>query len=183
MKNKSVRVFTVSSPLEDRLRQSHPTGPPTRRAIDPFHLANTDLFQRSSSSPPQPQNALGKPLTLRNCSTVRPLTPPKNSRYGRLQESQKDNQKPQTDLQPPRSLKRAVSYSHVHVFVKFGRKVSGHLAAAIIVAVVLRDMVNVVEDQAVPVQILHSLQEAHIEEHGSVKGLAPALTPDKQSER
>lgn len=45
------------------------------------------LFQRSSSSPPQPQNALGNPLTCLNCFTVRPLTPPKNSLYGSLGET------------------------------------------------------------------------------------------------
>lgn len=45
------------------------------------------LFQRSSSSPPQPQNALGKPLIILNCFTVRPLTPPKNSLYGSLVET------------------------------------------------------------------------------------------------
>lgn len=42
------------------------------------------LFQRSSSSPPQPQNPLGNPLILLNCPTLRPLTPPKNSLYGSL---------------------------------------------------------------------------------------------------
>lgn len=42
------------------------------------------LFQRSSSSPPQPQNALGNPLIFLNCLTIRPLTPPKNSLYGSL---------------------------------------------------------------------------------------------------
>lgn len=57
------------------------------------------------------------------------------------------------------------------------------MAAAIIVAVVLRDVVNVVEDQAVPVKILHSLQEAHIEQHGPVKGLASALKAGKKTER
>lgn len=39
----------------------------------------TYLFHKSSSSPPQPQKAFGKPLIFQNCSTVRPLTPPKNS--------------------------------------------------------------------------------------------------------
>lgn len=67
------------------------------------------------------------------------------------------------------------SHSHVHVFVQFGSKVSGHLAAAVVVSVVLRDVVNVMEDQTVPVQVLHSLQEAHVEQHGPVEGLAPAL--------
>lgn len=50
-----------------------------------------------------------------------------------------------------------------------------HLPAAVVVAVVFRDVVHVVEDQAVPVQVLHGLQEAHVEEHGPVEGLAAAL--------
>lgn len=150
---RKTRVLESQSVPLPRGHYSGPIRPASlqREHLTPLQLENTDLFQRSSSSPPHPQNAFGKPLTLRNCSTVRPLTPPKNSRYGRLQESQKNNHKPQTDLQPPRSLKWVVPYSHVHVFVKFGRKVSGHLAAAIIVAVVFWDVVNVVEDQAVPV--------------------------------
>lgn len=64
---------------------------------------------------------------------------------------------------------------HVHVFVQFGSKVARHLPAAVVVAVVFRDVVHVVEDQAVPAQVLHGLQEAHVEQHGSVEGLAPAL--------
>lgn len=50
-----------------------------------------------------------------------------------------------------------------------------HLPAAVVVAVVFRDVVHIMEDQAVPVQVLHGLQETHVEEHGSVEGLAPAL--------
>lgn len=50
-------------------------------------------FHRSSSSPPQPQKALGKPLILRNCSTVSPLTPPKNSLYGRLRAQKRERNK------------------------------------------------------------------------------------------
>lgn len=50
---------------------------------------NTHLFQRSSSSPPHPQKAFGNPLIFLNCSTVRPLTPPKNSLYGRLKTKDK----------------------------------------------------------------------------------------------
>lgn len=54
---------------------------------DVFCVCSPHLFQRSSSSPPQPQNALGNPLTFLNCLTVRPLTPPKNSLYGSLWET------------------------------------------------------------------------------------------------
>lgn len=50
-----------------------------------------------------------------------------------------------------------------------------HLPAAVVVSVVFRDVVHVVEDHAVPVQVLHSLQEANIEEHGSVERVATAL--------
>lgn len=48
------------------------------------YMYSSHLFQRSSSSPPHPQNALGNPLIFLNCLTVRPLTPPKNSLYGSL---------------------------------------------------------------------------------------------------
>lgn len=66
-------------------------------------------------------------------------------------------------------------YLHIHIFVQFGSKMARHLPAAIVVSVVFRDVVHVVEDHAVPVQVLHGLQEANVEEHGSVEGLAPAL--------
>lgn len=73
-------------PLRARARlssQSHHRGP-----------GSLYLFQRSSSSPPQPQKALGNPLIFWNCSTVRPLTPPKNSLYGSLGEREGSGQSP-----------------------------------------------------------------------------------------
>lgn len=50
-----------------------------------------------------------------------------------------------------------------------------HLPTAVVVAVVLGDVVNIVEDQAVPVQVFHGLQEPDVKQHGSVKRLAPTL--------
>lgn len=66
-------------------------------------------------------------------------------------------------------------YLHIHIFVQFGSKMARHLPAAVVVSVVFRDVVHVVEDHAVPVQVLYSLQEANVEEHGSVERLAPTL--------
>lgn len=136
-------------------------------------------FHRSSSSPPQPQKALGKPLILRNCSTVSPLTPPKNSLYGRLRAQKRERNKrfnaPNKGGISLQTSPLSTEDSHVHIFVQFGSKMARHLPAAVVVAVVFRDVVHIVEDQAVPAQVLHGLQEAHVEQHGSVEGLAPAL--------
>lgn len=68
-----------------------------------------------------------------------------------------------------------MTHSHVHVFVQLGSEVAWHLTAAVVVAVILGDVVNIMEDQAVPVQVLHGLQESHVKQHGSVEGLAPTL--------
>lgn len=68
-----------------------------------------------------------------------------------------------------------MTHSHVHVFVQSGGKVARHLTTAIVIPVILWNMVNIMEDQAVPVQVLHGLQESHVKQHGSVEGLAPAL--------
>lgn len=161
----------------------------------------TNLFHKSSSSPPQPQNALGKPLILRNCSTVSPLTPPKNSVYGRLKKKENNYRHESRpgrftvvmwlSAQPKRkhvSVQQIIfwfvaayktcslrTHSHVHVFVQSGGKVAWHLTTAIVIPVILWNMVNIMEDQAVPVQVLHGLQESHVKQHGSVEGLAPAL--------
>lgn len=43
----------------------------------PPHPAPTHRLKMSSSSPPQPQYSLGKPLILRNWALLRPDTPPK----------------------------------------------------------------------------------------------------------
>lgn len=66
-------------------------------------------------------------------------------------------------------------YSQVHVFIQLRGKVPWHLSTAVIVAVAFRDMIHIVEDEAVPVQVLHGLLEADIEEHGPVKGLGARL--------
>lgn len=50
-----------------------------------------------------------------------------------------------------------------------------HLPTPIVVTVVLWNVVHVVEDEAVPVQVLHRFSEAHVEEHGTVEGLVPSL--------
>lgn len=63
----------------------------------------------------------------------------------------------------------------VHVLVQFGCEVARHLTTAVVVTVILWDVVNIVEHQTVPVQILHGLQETHIKQHGSVEGLRPRL--------
>lgn len=59
--------------------KARPAEPPSEQRSGTLAEPSPYLFQRSSSSPPQPQKALGKPLIFWNCSTVRPLTPPKNS--------------------------------------------------------------------------------------------------------
>lgn len=149
----------------------------------PIPPKQTNLFHKSSSSPPQPQNALGKPLILRNCSTVSPLTPPKNSLYGRLQQQQTGVliTSPLQFIQASfcfvssHEVRAFWRHSHVHVFVQFGSEVARHLTTAVVVSVVLWDVVHIMEDQAVPVQVLHGLQESHIKQHGSVEGLAPTL--------
>lgn len=41
------------------------------------HPTPTHRLKMSSSSPPQPQYSLGKPLILRNWALLRPDTPPK----------------------------------------------------------------------------------------------------------
>lgn len=66
-------------------------------------------------------------------------------------------------------------YSQVHVFVQFGCKVPGHLSTAIVVAVTLGYVIHIMEDQAVPIQVLHGFLKADIEKHGSVKGLGTNL--------
>lgn len=66
-------------------------------------------------------------------------------------------------------------YSQVHVFVQFGCKVPGHLSTAIVVAVALGYVIHIMEDQAVPIQVLHGFLKADIEKHGSVKGLGTNL--------
>lgn len=76
-----------------------------------------------------------------------------------------------------------MTHSHVHVFVQFGSKVAWHLTTAVVVSVILGDVVNIMEDQAVPVQVLHGLQESHIKQHGSVEGLAPTLNTHTNSMR
>lgn len=69
--------------------------------------------------------------------------------------------------------------SHVGVLVKFDRKVSGHVRAAVVVSVVLHEVVHVMEDQTVPVNVLHGLLEADVEQHGSVKRLRAPLKKKK----
>lgn len=66
-------------------------------------------------------------------------------------------------------------HSQVHVFVQFGCKVPGHLSTAIVVAVALGYVIHIMEDQAVPIQVLHGFLKADIEKHGSVKGLGTNL--------
>lgn len=58
---------------------------------------------------------------------------------------------------------------------------SGHICAAIVVPVVLHEVVHIVEYHTVPVQVLHSLFEAHVKQHGSVKWLCAPL--DRRIER
>lgn len=51
----------------------------------------------------------------------------------------------------------------------------GHLSTAIVVSVTLRYVIDVMEDQTVPIQVLHGFLKANVEEHGSVKGLGASL--------
>lgn len=74
-----------------------------------------------------------------------------------------------------------MTHSHVHVFIQLGSKMTGHLTTAIVIPVVLWDVVNIMENQAVPVQILHCLKESHIKQHCSVEGLAPTLNTQTHS--
>lgn len=66
-------------------------------------------------------------------------------------------------------------HSQVHVFVQFGCKVPGHLSTAIVVPVTLWYVINVMEDQTVPIQVLHGFLKTNVEKHGSVKGLGANL--------
>lgn len=75
-----------------------------------------------------------------------------------------------------------IAHSHVHIFVQFGSKVAWHLTTTIVIAVILGDVVNIMEDQAIPVQVLHGLQESHIKQHGSVERLVPTLNTHLISE-
>lgn len=133
------------------------------------------LFQRSSSSPPQPQNALGNPLIFLNCFTVRPLTPPKNSLYGSLGGTITEFVLTKELYVYCTCLWRLSEDSHIGVLVKLDRKVTGHACAAVVVPVVLHEVVHIMEDQAVPVQVLHSFLVAHIKQHGTVKWLCAHL--------
>lgn len=65
--------------------------------------------------------------------------------------------------------------SHVGVLVKPDSKVSGHVCAPVVVSVVLHEVVDVMENQAVPVQVLHSLLVTHIKQHGTVERLCAPL--------
>ena len=144
-------------------------------------VCSSHLFQRSSSSPPQPQNALGNPLIFLNCFTVMPLTPPKNSLYGSLQGTITyiNFVLSKGYIDGAYAYRDRIQGSHVGVLVKFDRKVSGHVGAAVVVSVVLHEVVHVVEDQTVPVKVLHGLLEADIEQHGSVKRLCAPLKKNK----
>lgn len=51
--------------------------PPTSSTQSTPHPVTTHRLKMSSSSPPQPQYSLGKPLILRNWDLFRPDTPPK----------------------------------------------------------------------------------------------------------
>lgn len=64
---------------------------------------------------------------------------------------------------------------HVGVLVELDRKVPRHVRAAVVVPVVLHEVVHVVEDQTVPVQVLHRLLVAHVEQHGSIERLCAPL--------
>lgn len=55
----------------------------------------------------------------------------------------------------------------------------GHLSTPIIVTVILWYVVHVVEDEAVPVQVLHRFPKANVEEHGTVEGLGSSLAGGK----
>lgn len=66
-------------------------------------------------------------------------------------------------------------HSQVHVLVQFGCKVPGHLSAAIVVSVTLRYVIDIMEDQTVPIQVLHGFLKTNVEKHGSVKGLGANL--------
>lgn len=65
--------------------------------------------------------------------------------------------------------------SQVHVLVQLCGEVPWHILTAIIIAVVLRNVVNVVKYQTVPIQILHCFNKADIKEHCTVKWLIPRL--------
>lgn len=64
---------------------------------------------------------------------------------------------------------------HVHVFIKLRGEMSRHLTTAVIVTVVFRDVIDVVKHHTVPVQVFHSLFEAHVKQHGTVKRLGTRL--------
>lgn len=80
--------------------------------------------------------------------------------------------------QATHTSKELIIRKHVGVLVEFDCKVSGHIRTAVVVPVVLHEMVDVMEDQTVPVQVFHSFLVAHVEQHGSVKRLGTILLYD-----
>lgn len=77
--------------------------------------------------------------------------------------------------QAAHATKKLCVGKQVHVFVQFGCKVPGHLSTAIVVPVTLWYVINVMEDQTVPIQVLHGFLKTNVEKHGSVKGLGANL--------
>ena len=73
--------------------------------------------------------------------------------------------------------------SHVGVLVELDGKVTRHLSTAVVVPVVLHEVVDVVEHEAVPLHVSHGFLEAHIEQHGPVKRLCPCLQAERERER
>lgn len=77
-----------------------------------------------------------------------------------------------------------ISENHlqVHVLVKLCSKVTRHLPTAVIIPVIFRDMIDIMKNHTVPLQIFHSLLEAHVKQHGSVKRLSTCLGKKKKTE-
>lgn len=73
------------------------------------------------------------------------------------------------------SAKEFVVRKHVGVLVELYCEVARHLSAAVVVSVVLHEVIDVVKDQAVPVQILHGLFVAHVKQHCSIERLCAPL--------
>lgn len=73
------------------------------------------------------------------------------------------------------TAKELVVRKHVGVLVELYCKVAGHLCAAVVVSIILHEVIYVMKDQAVPVQILHGLFIANIEQHCSIEWLCASL--------
>lgn len=145
--------------------------------IHPPHLA-----AMSSSSPPQPQYWLGKPFIFMYWSGVTADTPPKYCGYGSLGGSHHRCTILKIMYQRNTFIQRS-THAHIHtVLLPVSELVHGHrqvrrelFVAGVGVVVVLRQQVNIMQEDAAPVFISEGLPHPDIQQLGSVKRAVPPL--------